>query len=281
MSDVQEAIELIRQLGLPDYHARTLAHLMKLGRAKAPDISRDSKVPKARIYEVLDDLAGMGFVEVYSGRPMEYRSKSPEDILQAKVENERRSFEAARASVEALEGEFVPKLAPLYTEGLSENPRTELLRIVRVGEASERETRLMYRGAEREIDVISKVFEYLPKVEGELVAAAGRGVRLRVLLLSGELLSPQSAEVQATVVGRIQERIPGADIRLARTRQPLRGTFVDPSMDYEGGKAILMVEEPATPLFLRDAAVTENPSMVAALYKYFEATWEHDSDPVG
>jgi sugar-specific transcriptional regulator TrmB len=236
-------------------------------------------VPKARIYEVLDELADMGYVEVYSGRPMEYRSRSPEDILQAKVENERRSYEAALEAARTLEREFIPALSPLYTAGLGENPRTELLRIVRVGEASERETRLLYEGASREIDIISKVLEYLPKVEDVLAAAVERGVRLRVLLLSEKHLTPQSAEVQRTIVDRLRERIPSADVRLARTRQPLRGSFVDPSMDYDGGRAILMVEEPATPLFLRDAAVTENPSMVAALLKYFEATWEHDSDP--
>jgi sugar-specific transcriptional regulator TrmB len=280
MADVQETIEVLKQLDLSDYYARTLAHLLRLGRSKAPDISRESKVPKARIYEILSDLVDMGYVELFSGRPMEYRARSPEDILQAKMANERFSYDRSIESVQALEAQFVSTLAPVYAAGLGENPRTELLRIVRVGEASERETRQLYQEATRQINIISKVLEYLPKVEDELAMAVERGVELRILLLSDNQLSPDSVAVGERIVQVLKERIPGASIRRSNSRQPLRGSIIDPSQDYESGKAILLVEEKGTPLFLRDAAVTDNPSLVAAMLKYFEAAWEYESTEV-
>jgi sugar-specific transcriptional regulator TrmB len=280
MKDIEEAVEALRQLGLTEYYAKTLAHLMRLGRAKAPDISRESKVPKARIYEILDDLSDMGYIQVFSGRPMEYMSKSPEDIIKAKVENERQSYKDAIDTVGSLEGEFVRALAPLYAAGLQENPRTELLRIVRVGEASERETRLLYQEARNEIAIITKVLEYLPKVEEHLAVAVDKGIKLRVLMLSHDQLTEDSARVQRKIIDRLQERIPKAQVRLSTTRQPLRGSIIDPSMEYSSGKAIILVEERGTPLFLRDAAVTENPSLVAGMQKYFDAAWKYESTEV-
>jgi hypothetical protein len=48
-------------------------------------------------------------------------------------------------------------------------------------------------------------------------------------------------------------------------------------MDYESGKAILLVEEKDIPLQMRQAAITENGSFVAGLYRYFELLWTHES----
>lgn len=280
MADFKRGMENLRQLGLQEYHAKALAYLMKLGRSKAPDISRESKIPKARIYEVLEDLVDMGYVELFSGRPMEYASKSPEDILRSKLDNKRMEYESAQQQVQDIREDFISSLDPVFNEGISDNPRTMLLRIVRVGESSERETRLLYEEAKKEIAIISKVLEYLPKLEENLTKAAERGVRVRVLLLSNEQLSDDSKRVRENITARLMERVPGVEVRLSNNRQPLRGSIIDPSMDYDGGKALILVEERGTPLYLRDAAVTENPSLVAGLYKYFNAAWEHEADPL-
>jgi sugar-specific transcriptional regulator TrmB len=280
MADIESATENLRLLGLQEYHAKALACLMMLGRSKAPEVSRESKIPKARIYGVLEDLVDMGYVELFSGRPMEYASKSPEDILRVKLDNERSEYEATQKNIDGMRGDFTSSLGPVYEEGLSDKSRTMLLRIVRVGDASERETRLLYDEAEREIGIISKVLEYLPKLEDDLCRAAGRGVKVRVLLLGDEQLSGPSRDVRESVTARLRERVPGVEIRLSRNSQPLRGSIIDPSMDYEGGKALILVEERGTPLYLRDAAVTENPSLVAGLSKYFDAAWEHEADPI-
>lgn len=56
-----------------------------------------------------------------------------------------------------------------------------------------------------------------------------------------------------------------------------RGTIADPSMDYDTGKAIFLVEEKDVPLHMRQAAVTDNGSFVAGLDRYFTLTWEYES----
>jgi hypothetical protein len=48
-------------------------------------------------------------------------------------------------------------------------------------------------------------------------------------------------------------------------------------MDYETGRAIILVEEKDVPLHMRQAALTDNGSFVAGLNRYFELVWEHES----
>ncbi|RLI78320.1 hypothetical protein DRP04_10285 [Archaeoglobales archaeon] len=59
---------------------------------------------------------------------------------------------------------------------------------------------------------------------------------------------------------------------------PLRGLIVDPSYEYRTGKAIFVVEDPKTPLYLRDAVITENPSLVAGMKRYFDLIWKYESE---
>ena len=48
-------------------------------------------------------------------------------------------------------------------------------------------------------------------------------------------------------------------------------------MDYDTGKAIFLVEEEDVPLYMRQAAVTENESFVAGMGRYCDLIWEYDS----
>ena len=107
--------------------------------------------------------------------------------------------------------------------------------------------------------------------------AIDRGRDLRVLFLDPSLLSAENAAVQERMVTRLRERYPEAAIRFSATRLPWRGTFADPSLEYDSGRAVLLVEEEDIPLHKRQAAVTENPSFVAGLERYFELTWEYDT----
>ena len=78
-------------------------------------------------------------------------------------------------------------------------------------------------------------------------------------------------------IDRLRTDYPRIDFRFSPERLPWRGTIVDPSLDYDSGEAILLVDEEDIPLSLRQAAVTENASFVAGLGRYFDLIWEHES----
>jgi sugar-specific transcriptional regulator TrmB len=276
MSD--DAEELLGTLDLREYETQALRELLTLGRSTAPNLAEATGIPRARIYDVLDTLADRGFVEVIPGRPKEFQAKHPEAILDRAVENERQSYESFRDDIESTREAFVSTFGPLF-ERASEDvtPTEDLFHVVDVGDPSETETREQYNEADREVTVLTKSFAYLDSIRPAFEDALERGVDVRVLMLDPDLLEPENRERQADVYETLQSAYPEVDVRFSAEKLPIRGTLVDPSMAYDSGTAILLVEEEDVPLSMRQAAVTDNPSFVAGLNRLFELIWEYDS----
>lgn len=268
--------KLFEELGLSLYQAKVLTALIQCGESKASDVSQLSGVPRAKVYSVLDQLVDMGLVDKKPGRPVKYKVKTPEEIVERLRYNIEMEYKKRLRRIEEVSDDLIRILRELYKP--LETEFRELIKVIKVGEPSERETRLMFSAAKREINIISKVFEYYPKVKNELISAVDRGVNVKILLLGKEFLDERSKEVQEEIVNLLKRDLKNVDIRFSKTILPLRGTIIDPSYEYKSGKAIFVVEDPRTPLYLRDAAVTENPSLVAGMKKYFDLIWKYESE---
>lgn len=265
-------------LNLQEYEATALANLLELGRTSAPDLAQATGIPKARIYSVLEALADMGYIKIIPGRPKQYQPKSPEQILERASENARQRYESRRSELESSKDEFLERFGPLYEQASkSTTPTEEFFWVVDVGDPSETETRALYREADERIQVLTKSFEYLDDIEPALAEALDRQVPLEVLFLHPEHLSTENQRTQAEILEYLWKEYPGVDTRFSNEPLPWRGTLTDPSMEYDTGKAIFLVEERDIPLSMRQAAVTDNGSFVAGLSRYFELIWKHDS----
>jgi sugar-specific transcriptional regulator TrmB len=274
---MSDAEELFDRLGFSEYEQTALSELLTLGRTTAPNLAEAAGIPNARIYGVLDDLADRGFVEVIPGRPKEYKPKSPADILERATENRRQEFEQFQRDVDGLRDGFLAEFQPRYERAHNEvTPTEELFHVVDVGEPSETETRRLYHDAEERINVITNSFAYFDSVEAAVADAVER-VPVSALFVHPDLLAPEKRPVQADIVEQLREVYPDLGIRFSTERLPWRGTIVDPSMDYDSGEAIFLVEEPDIPNHMRQAAITENGSMVAGMKRYFDLIWEHES----
>ncbi|WP_262177562.1 TrmB family transcriptional regulator [Haloarcula laminariae] len=273
-----EASDVFDRVGLTEYETTAIEQLLTLGRTTAPNLAEATGIPKARIYGVLESLADRGFIKVIPGRPKEYQPKAPDEILDRAIENSRQSYEAFAADIEAGRDAFLSEYGPQF-ERASENisPTAELFHVVDVGEPSERETRRLYGDAEETLGIITNSFAYLDSVIGALEGAVERGVDVSVLFLHPDALPAEKAAVQAEMVERLASELPDVGIRFSTEKLPWRGTLVDPSMDYDGGEAILLVEEPDVPNHMRQAALTENGSFVAGMKRYFDLVWEYES----
>lgn len=271
------------ELGLTEYEERAIAELLALGRTTAPTLAEATGIPKARIYGVLDGLSDRGFVEVIPGRPKEYRSRSPAAILDRATENRRREYERFSESIETHREAFVAEFGPQYERAEEAAPTAELLSVVDVGGPSETETRRLYREATEAVNVITTSFEYLDTVASALTAAIDRGIAVRVLMLHPEHIPAddrsvtEKREIQAAVLDRLETEHPAVEVRFSTGKLPWRGTLADPSMAYDAGRAVFLVEENDVPNDIRQAAVTENGSFVAGLKRYFDLIWEHES----
>jgi hypothetical protein len=83
--------------------------------------------------------------------------------------------------------------------------------------------------------------------------------------------------IQRDIVERITTEYPSVDVRFSTEKLPFRGNVADPSMDYETGTAILVVEEEEVPNHMRQAAITENGAFVAGLKRYVDLIWDYES----
>lgn len=269
---------LRRQFDLKEYEATALDHLLGAGRSTAPNVSEATGIPKARVYSVLDALSDRGFVKIIPGRPKEYQPKSPEEILDRAKENRRQEYEDFCRTLDEGREEFLEVFQPRYDRTDQElSPTAELFYVVDVGGPSESETRQLYREADDHVHVITNSFAYLDAVEGSLEHALSRGLDVSVLFLHPSHLPEKKREVQAETVDHVRTTYPSVEYRFSDEQLPWRGTFIDPSADYDSGKAIFLVEETDVPDWKRQAAITENGSFVAGMKRYFDLVWDYES----
>ena len=275
MSDGADVFDL---LGLAEYEETALTELIRIGQTTAPNLAEATGIPKARIYGVLDALSDRGFVKVIPGRPKEYQSKSPSEILDRAVENQRQSYEEFETAIEQARESFLSEYGPRYERASQQiSPTAELFHVVDVGEPSERETRRIYETATEQVVVISKAFEYFDAIRPAFETARERGVTVSILLLHPDLLSAENRAVQSEIVDELAA-FQAVEIRYSTERLPWRGTLADPSMDYDSGTAILLVQEDDVPNHMRQAAITDNGAFVAGLKRYADLVWEYESE---
>lgn len=78
---MDENINTLKGLGLTMYEAQAYVTLTSLISSNATEISRQSEIPRSKIYDVLKGLVKKNFIEVEGGRPLTYIVKSPVDVL--------------------------------------------------------------------------------------------------------------------------------------------------------------------------------------------------------
>jgi sugar-specific transcriptional regulator TrmB len=74
LSSQEQAIELLQQLGLQEYEAKTFVALTRLPQGTAKDISEISEVPRTRVYDAVRVLDSKGLVEIQHSNPQQFRA---------------------------------------------------------------------------------------------------------------------------------------------------------------------------------------------------------------
>ena len=270
--DINQTKLLLINMGLNEYQASALAHLLLLGETKATTLSKTSKVPSARIYGILDQLAKMGLVNIRPGRPVLYSPRPLEDIASSLVSLSMNELKQKLRTLEDYARDLVETGKKFYLKGEKGIAKVPLLRIVSVGEVSLNETKKLYDTAEKEIQILSRAMEYFPEVAENIMEALNRRVSLKIILMESSLLEPEDRKKQAEILERINDVLEG-EVEVRFTDEiPLRGCIIDPEI---GGKALFLVEDPGVPFFLREAAITSHQGVVRGLALMYDLLWKH------
>jgi sugar-specific transcriptional regulator TrmB len=255
-------------LGLTEYAAATLGYLALFGETKATTIAKTVKIPTARIYETLDGLTKLGLVRIKPGRPALYRAVPPAQAIDILVSIKRQELEGMKKHAK----EFTQVIQTLDKERDMVSTHSPLLRIVDLGEVSEVETRRLYEKSRKEILVLTRVGEYLPTFLDLLKRAAERGIKVKVILVTPQILDSEQRRIQQRVVPRLKEGLRSAISLRFSPDVPLRGTIVDPSSP--NAETLFFAEEADVAPVFREAAISSNRGLVTALALFFRLIWK-------
>jgi len=160
-----ELVRLLGGLGFTENEAKAYLALLKGPPMTGYGVAQASGVPRAKVYGVLEGMVEAGVVLVSRGEPARYAPLPPEELVEAR----RREAEATlSAAEEGLRGYAREAEGPGPIFDLA--GRKEVLDRVRevIGRAKDRLLLQVWR-------------EDAPELEGELAAAAERGVKVIVI----------------------------------------------------------------------------------------------------
>ena len=153
-------------MGLTEYQSKAYSALVSLGPSGVTDINRVSKVPRTKIYQVLDELISQGAIEFQPGRPIVYRAIRPSLFIK-RMRDE--YFDTSRKAESLLEDHYQTIT----------NPSQDMVWIVRGHETVRRKLAEIIVSAKESIFAIESFEPFFLNSIGSLLKAAPRN-RLKV-----------------------------------------------------------------------------------------------------
>jgi HTH-type transcriptional regulator, sugar sensing transcriptional regulator len=158
------------KFGLNSYEAKSYLSLLERNRLTAVEVSRLAGIPRAKVYETLENLTSRGFCHTIPGKVKKYSAVSPSALKDIFIQMEREKLEMKldklRDEIKLKEEELtskiksadglVKKLTPLYEASRSDNDPLDYIEIIR--ETMQLQNRIcqLIDSAEREVLVFSK-----------------------------------------------------------------------------------------------------------------------------
>ena len=113
VSNHDQAVELLQQLGLKEYEAKCLVALSKLPKATAKEISETFEVPRTRVYDAIRVLETKGLVEIQHSNPQQFRAVpivEAGETLRQEYESRTETLVEALADIEPVQSDSTEQI---------------------------------------------------------------------------------------------------------------------------------------------------------------------------
>lgn len=98
----KEGIQLLKEFGLEEEESRIYLGLLRIGSAKASEISTSTKIDRVKGYKILDSLKNRGFVISTLSSPTLFSAINPKLALKEIIEKKRQETERLEKNIERL-----------------------------------------------------------------------------------------------------------------------------------------------------------------------------------
>ena len=116
--NVEEAIEVLQQLGLKEYEARCFVGLSRLNTGTAKKLSELTEVPRTRVYDAIRVLEAQGLVEIQHSSPQQFRAvplNEATETLRDQYEERVERLQNALATVDVVEEDEESPVQQIWT----------------------------------------------------------------------------------------------------------------------------------------------------------------------
>ena len=101
--EIEDAIEVLQQLGLKEYEARCFVGLTRLETGTAKQLSEITEVPRTRVYDAIRVLEVQGLVEIQHSSPQKFRAVPLEEAAETLRDQYEERVERLRETLETVD----------------------------------------------------------------------------------------------------------------------------------------------------------------------------------
>lgn len=255
----------LQQVGLNAYEARSYLVLMGHPRFKALELAARARVPRQKIYEVLDSLVDKGFAQVIQEKTKLFSAVEPGLAIPAYLERQREAMERRLEEQRRMGQALAEELKRIYAAGQGGTGTLDYLRIVGDPAQIAAHYRSMLESVEQRYVEFSRPPYAVDPLDERLVKqAAERGVSCRILQEAGPM---DEAHRQ-----RIEEyRSLGIGVRFVASLPMKLAVF-------DGKQGLVSLLDPVKTRPAWTAVVFDHASFGEAMETLFEEWWERASE---
>jgi sugar-specific transcriptional regulator TrmB len=174
----KEILETLRKFGLSDYESRAYTALVFKGPSRAGEVCREADVPQSKIYETLTCLMEKQLIEMFDGRPKEFKAVSPDIVLKGFIDEKAEEFRSLKTTVSSI----INTLKPLEQEDVIEGVWTQK------GEKSREVLNRLSSMIDRSHDYvydITRDFSYSTRYRESIKSCLKRKVKVMTICIGG------------------------------------------------------------------------------------------------
>lgn len=266
---MEKLIRSLKALGLSNYEAKAYLTLLNKVNLSAEELSKASNIPLPRVYSIVDELAGKGFVKVIEGRPRLFEAIEPDEALNSYTKYLEKLFEEdiKKRREEVLKN--LPRFREIYWRSRLRISPEKLSEDITSLKDMETKTIEIINSASREVNIFTSHFKWFSKIENTLKSVVSRDVNIRVLMQIDDEDSAKRA-LKLLKMG----------VNVKNTYEawyPTRGTIVD------NVKLVYLIWVSSTnkrgKLMMYKPQYTENEGFIAVFKDAFESRWVKSRDP--